>query len=150
MDLSILAMIFPILFLSHSHSAQLKGYPLRFLAPTKVYELLTGFSSKVSTKAITDAIFYMLPILQLRPPLGVIIFQHQPFISLNSNQNTEPAMIQSLVQRKNNIVIIYSCLLYLTTKLPFFLQSNRPFSFAFEPYLLSWSNHLFFPSPLHA
>ncbi len=53
----------PILLLSHSHFAKPKGYSLRFLAPTWVYELPTGFLSKVSTKAITNAIFYMLLIL---------------------------------------------------------------------------------------
>jgi hypothetical protein len=70
-----------------------QGYPLRFLAPTHVYELPTGFSKKVPPKSPTDALLYMLLVLQLRPPFGVFSPQHQPFISPNSNKNTEPAMI---------------------------------------------------------
>ncbi len=63
--------------LSHLVPSSLKfcptqGYPLRFLTPTQVYELPTGFSSKVPPKPPTDALFYMLLVLQLRPPLSII------------------------------------------------------------------------------
>ncbi len=70
-----------------------QGYSLRFLAPTQVYELLIGFSSKVPPKPPANALLFMLLVLQLRSPLGVISPQHQPFISPNSNKNTKPAMI---------------------------------------------------------
>jgi hypothetical protein len=87
------AMISPIMFLFHSHYVQPKRYPLRFLAPNQVCELPTGFSSMVPPKPLYMQIFYMFLVLQLKPPLGIISLQHQPFISLNSNQNTEPAMM---------------------------------------------------------
>jgi hypothetical protein len=35
----------------------------------------------------------MVFILQLKPPLGVISLEHQPLISLNSNQNKELTII---------------------------------------------------------
>ncbi len=94
-----------------------QGYSLRFLAPTQVYELPIGFSSKVPPKPLTNALLYMLLVLQLKPPLSVINPQHQPFMSLNSNKNTKPAMIQSLAQQKNNTTTIDSYKLFLLHKL---------------------------------
>ncbi len=73
-----------------------QGYPLRFLAPTQVYELPIGLSRKVPPESPTNALLYMLLILQLKPLLGIIKPQHQPFVIPNSNKNTEPAVILSL------------------------------------------------------
>jgi hypothetical protein len=70
-----------------------QGYPLRFLAPTQVYELPIGLSRNVPPKSPSNALLYMLLVLQLKLLLGIIKPQHQPFINPNSNKNTEPTMI---------------------------------------------------------
>ncbi len=57
MDLQMFAMISSMLFLFHSHYAQPKGYPLRFLTPIQVYELPIGFSNKLSTKPLQMQFF---------------------------------------------------------------------------------------------
>ncbi len=112
---------------------QAQGYPLRFLAPTQVYELPIGFSRKVPPRSLLDALLYMLLVLQLRPPLGVINLQHQSFISPNSNKNTKPAKYSHWRNKKT----IHQ--LHIPTSSSFYtncnnLNKNRP--------LLLLSNYL--------
>jgi hypothetical protein len=69
-----------------------QGYPLRFLALIHMYVLPTRFQERFHHDPC-KCTFYMLFILQLRPPLCVISPQHQPLINPNSNKNTKPAMM---------------------------------------------------------
>jgi hypothetical protein len=62
-----------------------QGYPLRFLALT---HHICATSRMFPPKSHTNASLYMLLILQLRPPLCIIIPQHQSLIELNINKNT--------------------------------------------------------------
>ncbi len=78
--------------LSHSISTfcPTQGYPLKFLAFTH-HKCVT--SRMFPPKSRRNASLYMLLILQLTPPLCIIIPQHQSLIEPNTNKNTMPAMM---------------------------------------------------------
>ncbi len=92
MDLWILALIFPSSF-SFTFCPVPRIPTKRFLAPTPILWSTHWITQVSSSQTPTNADFYMLLILQLRPPLSIIFLQHQPLISPGSKQNTELAII---------------------------------------------------------
>jgi hypothetical protein len=67
-----------------------QGYSLRFLALTH-HKCAT--SGTLQLKSHTNASFYMLLILQLGPPLCIIIRPHQSLLEPNTNKNITLAMM---------------------------------------------------------
>jgi len=75
-----------------------QGCPLRFLALSRHKSTTLGM---VPPRSHANASFYMLLILQLRPPLCIISPQHQSLIKPNINKNTMPTMMYLLAQWKS-------------------------------------------------
>ncbi len=92
MDLWILALILPSSF-SFTFCPIPRIPTKRFLAPTPILWSTHWITQVSSSQTPTNADFYLLLILQLRPPLSIIFLQHQPLISPGFKQNTKLAII---------------------------------------------------------
>ncbi len=82
------------IFYNLSHSVPMfcptQGYMLRFLA---LIHHSCATSRMLPPKSHTNASFYMLLILQLEPPLCILIPQHQSLIEPNNSKNITFAMM---------------------------------------------------------
>ncbi len=88
-----------------------QGYLLRLLALT---HHICATLRMLPPQSHTNVSLYMFLILQFRPPLCIIIPQHQSLIEPHTNKNTTPTMMQLSVQRKSKQQPLTSASFYST------------------------------------
>ncbi len=138
------------IFCNLSHSILMfcptQGYLLRFLA---LIHHRCAISRMLPPKSHTNASLYMLLILQLEPPLCIIILQHQSLIELNISKNTITCHDVATGAMEIKTIITHLCmplilhnLLHMPTKNP------RPVLFPLLTPLLIFVQHPLIPIAL--
>ncbi len=122
-----------------------QGYPLRFLALTHYTCTTHRILGTIPPRSHANASFYMLLILELRPPLCTINPQHQSLIEPNTSKNTKPIMMQSLAQWKSNSNYRSLQALDFTQSTTNATKTTNPSFFAFELSFLYSSYNILFP-----